>query len=123
MGYSFNDITNGTQKVIDATNKRLETNSERKAEEIVSRFNGSRGFWVFLHAPAFIFIIAGTGNYLQMIFKLPMPIAMLVGLVTAVLWWRADFTKSKPFVSYLLASAYPFLFVFLLNKKLFHLPH
>lgn len=112
MGYSFNDIKNGTKKVIDATNQRLESNSERKANEIVSRFNGSRGFWIFLHAPAFLFVIAGTANYSQMLFKLSMPIAMLVGLATAVLWWRADFTKSKPFVSYLLASGYPFLFVF-----------
>ena len=111
MSYSFNDIKNGTQKVIDATNQRLEANSERKAKEIVSQFNGSRGFWVFLHIPAFIFVIAGTANYLQILFKLSMPIAMLVGLVTAVLWWRADFTKSKPLISYLLASAYPFAFV------------
>ncbi len=85
MGFSFYDIKNGTNKIIDATNGRLEANSDRKAEEIVSRFNGSRGFWVFLHAPAFIFVIAGTANYLQIFFKLSMPIAMLAGLLVALL--------------------------------------
>lgn len=113
MGFSFYDIINGAQKVIDATNQRLEANSDRKAEEIVNRFNGSRGFWILLHAPAFIFVIAGTANYLQIYFKLSMPIAMLVGLVTALLWWRADFTKSRPFISYLLASAYPFFILYI----------
>ena len=100
---SYNDLKRAGQKVFDSIEDGLERRSDEKAQDLVNRFNQTRGLWALLHIGIFVGVLVSVGTFVGVKFGLSTGVSMIVGAVAGVVWWKADFTITRPFISSVLA--------------------
>jgi hypothetical protein len=110
---NYNDLKRAGQNIVKGIEDDLEKRSEEKAQKLVEKFNGTRGFWVLPHISGWMFVAAGVYSTLNTLFKVPVFIAAAIGFGVAVMWWNAEYTKRHPFFGYLIAIAIAFGPIFL----------
>lgn len=109
MGYSMKDMENAAQTLKDRLEEASAAKGQRLANTWLSNTARGRGLWIFLLWPAWLMIVVFIGSLCSAILEQyvgsPLHYAgMLVGLVAAILWYKASFTREHPFLSFLFAS-------------------
>jgi hypothetical protein len=99
VGYNYNDIKTGVERVGQAIERNLEANSERKARALQKSFDGTRGFWFFLHVVFIPFFGASCYAFADTFLKLPALASTVIGIVATVALWKADFSKQHPLIA------------------------
>lgn len=90
-------------KIPQEIHRRLEQRSEEKgrelADDIIASTRGGRGLWIFLLLPAWVMVFAVTASVAQAFWGIPLLVGAIAGAVTAMIWWKLEFTRRHPFLS------------------------
>lgn len=105
MATNWKTLEGAAKNVFNAVENSLESRSQEKAQVLVDSFNRTRGLWIFLHIPGFLLLVSGVGTIAMSVLKVGFFIAMIPGLIAGVVWWKANFTRSHPFLAFLLTIA------------------
>ncbi len=105
MGYSMKDLERASRNL----NRRMEERSRQRGEElankVINNTAAGRGLWVIILWPAWLLIALFSGMFFSAVLEkigLGSPLTLLgilIGIGIATFWYKADYTKRRPFWS------------------------
>ncbi|WP_042697102.1 hypothetical protein [Azospirillum sp. B506] len=117
MGYSLKDLERAGQRLNDHFDQKARQQGEAAGQALYESTMRGRGLWFILHVPVWIIIMAFTSSIVNYFTKSEW-IGYGVGLVIATYWYRLDFTRERPFVSFILGGfVFPFILIEVLKRQ------
>ncbi|PWC84643.1 hypothetical protein TSH100_17600 [Azospirillum sp. TSH100] len=110
MGYSLKDLERAGQKLNDHLEERSRAQGEDAARRLIASTARGRGLWFILHVPAWAMIMASVGAVISTTLQVRYAVhnaeipALLVSGFIATLWYRANFTREHPLISFILGA-------------------
>ncbi|CAO3441634.1 hypothetical protein [Azospirillum argentinense] len=109
--YNLRDLESAGRRL----NNHLDQKSKEKGEEAARRLMEStsrgRGLWFILHFAAWIIIFAFSAATVNYFFRSEW-VGYVSGFIIATFWYRLDFTRKRPFTSFVLGGlVFPYIFI------------
>lgn len=117
MGYSLKDLEKAGQRFSDHFERKSQEQGEAAGRALYESTARGRGLWFVLHVPVWIIIMALTSSVIGHFAKSEW-IGYAGGLVVATIWYRLDFTRERPIISFILGGlVFPYIFIELLKRQ------
>lgn len=113
---SANDLKNLGESLEEGMRKRSEQRGEELANRIINSTANGRGLWVFILWPMFLTVTIAISITVEEVFHLNTLLAMGIGLVVSLVWYKSNFTLEHPFWSSVLIMLLTSFFINIMAK-------
>lgn len=118
MGWhSLRDLENAGKRLSNHLDQRANERGEEAARRLMESTSQGRGLWFILHVPVWIIIASFSSSAVNHYAKSEL-IGYAAGLIIATIWYRLDFTRERPFVSFILGGfVFPYIFIEIMKRQ------